>query len=50
VPFWPRNSALATPTPTIEPIMVCELDAGIPNHQVPRFQMIAAMSNAKTIA
>jgi hypothetical protein len=34
----------------IEPINVCELDAGRPKYQVPRFQMIAAMSNANTIA
>ncbi len=30
--------------------MVCELDAGSPNHQVPRFQTIAAISSAKTMA
>ena len=29
---------------------VCELDAGKPNAQVPRFQMIAAINSAKTIA
>ena len=34
----------------IEPISVCELEAGKPSIQVPRFQMIAAMSRAKTIA
>jgi hypothetical protein len=50
VPFWPRTIAFATPTPTIEPIRVCELEAGMPNHQVLRFQMIAAMSSANTIA
>ncbi len=50
VPSRPRNSALATPTPMIEPIMVWELDAGRPSHQVPRFQMIAAISSAKTMA
>ncbi len=42
--------ALATPTPTIEPISVCELEAGRPNDQVPRFQMIAEISSANTIA
>jgi len=46
----PRISAFATPTPTIEPISVCELEAGMPTHHVPRFQMIAAMSSANTIA
>ena len=30
--------------------MVCELEAGRPNHQVLRFQRIAAMSSAKTMA
>ena len=30
--------------------MVWELDAGRPSHQVPRFQMIAAMSSANTMA
>ena len=34
----------------IEPISVCELDAGRPNYQVPRFQMIAAISSANTMA
>ena len=34
----------------IEPISVCELDAGRPSYQVPRFQMIAAISSANTIA
>ena len=34
----------------IEPISVCELDAGSPKAQVPRFQMIAAIRSAKTIA
>ncbi len=38
------------PTPMIEPISVCELEAGRPSHQVPRFQMIAAISMAKTMA
>src|SRR5271169_1794516 len=41
---------LATPTPMIEPINVCELEAGSPSHQVPRFQIMAAVSRAKTIA
>ncbi len=38
------------PTPMMEPTMVCELDAGKPNHQVLRFQMMAAISKAKTMA
>jgi hypothetical protein len=50
VPSWPRAKALATPTPMIEPIKVCELDAGRPRYQVPKFQMMAAISSAKTIA
>src|SRR6516164_934659 len=41
---------LAMPTPMIDPISVCELDAGNPSHHVPRFQMIAAASSAKTMA
>ena len=38
------------PTPMIEPISVCELEAGRPRYQVPRFQMIAAISSANTMA
>ena len=34
----------------IEPISVCEEDAGSPKYQVPRFQMMAAISSANTIA
>src|SRR3974377_1381647 len=41
---------LAMPTPMMEPIRVCELEVGKPNHQVPRFQRIAAMSSANTMA
>ncbi len=43
-------SALARPTPRIEPIRVCELEAGMPKYQVPRFQAMAAASREKTIA
>ncbi|KWV87077.1 hypothetical protein PFLmoz3_02923 [Pseudomonas fluorescens] len=43
-------NALARPTPRIEPIRVWELEAGIPKYQVPRFQVIAAANNEKTIA
>src|SRR5262249_9055737 len=50
VPVLTAISWLAIPTPMIEPIKVCELEAGNPNHQVPMFQMIAATSNANTIA
>ena len=34
----------------MEPINVCELDAGRPRYQVPRFQMMAAISSANTMA
>jgi hypothetical protein len=34
----------------MEPTRVCELDAGRPNAQVPRFQKIAAINSAKTMA
>src|SRR6516164_11702710 len=50
VPFCPCSSALAMPTPMIEPIKVCELEAGRPRYHVPRFQMIAAIRSANTIA
>ena len=57
---WPQSTPLvpvlaainwfAMPTPMIEPISVCELEAGSPKYHVPRFQMIAAISSANTIA
>jgi hypothetical protein len=50
VPSRPRMSALAIPTPIIDPIKVCELDAGSPKYQVPRFQIVAAINSAKTMA
>ncbi len=34
----------------MEPTMVCELEAGKPNHQVLRFQIMAASNRAKTMA
>ena len=34
----------------IEPMSVCELEAGRPRYHVPRFQMMAETSSAKTIA
>src|SRR3954465_7954890 len=40
----------AGPTPMIEPTSVCELDDGRPRYQVPRFQTIAAINRAKTMA
>ena len=43
-------SAFARPTPRIEPISVCELEAGMPKYQVPRFQAMAAASMANTMA
>src|SRR6202041_4174727 len=50
VPVFTDINWLATPTPMIEPIKVCELEAGNPYHQVLRFQRIAETSKAKTIA
>src|SRR5277367_4147931 len=50
VPLRACINWLAMPTPIIEPIMVCELEAGSPSHQVPRFQIMAATSNANTMA
>src|SRR5882757_11464158 len=44
------NSEFIRPTPTMEPIRVCELDAGRPRYHVPTFQMIADNSSEKTIA
>ena len=43
-------SWLARPTPMMEPTMVCELDAGRPKYHVPRFQRMAAMRRANTMA
>src|SRR4029077_9111925 len=50
VPERAFMSWLAMPTPMIEPISVCELEAGKPNHHVPRFHRMAATNNANTIA
>src|SRR5450432_669241 len=52
-PLVPERAVInwfVIPTPTIDPISVCELDAGSPSHHVPRFHRIAATSSAKTIA
>src|ERR1700685_57831 len=46
----PDSHELASPTPIMAPTSVCELEAGSPRYQVPRFQMIAEISSAKTIA
>jgi hypothetical protein len=43
-------SEFIKPTPTMEPISVCELDAGSPRYQVPKFQMIEEISRANTMA
>ena len=50
VPVRALSSWFATPTPMMEPTMVCELEAGRPNHHVPRFHKMAAISSANTIA
>jgi hypothetical protein len=50
VPVLVAINWLAMPTPMIDPISVCELEAGRPRYQVPRFQIIAATSSANTIA
>src|SRR6202042_316200 len=50
VPMRLCKSAFVTATPMTDPISVCELDAGRPNDQVPRFQMIAAINRANTMA
>ncbi len=46
----PVISALVKPIPMIAPMSVCELEAGSPKYQVPRFQMMAASSMEKTMA
>jgi hypothetical protein len=38
------------PTPMIDPIRVCELEAGSPRYQVPTFQMMAEIRSANTMA
>ena len=42
-----RKPALVTPAPTSPPISACELDEGMPPHQVIRFQQIAPISAPK---
>jgi len=46
----PESIALAMPTPRIDPMSVWELEAGSPKYHVPRFQTIAEISRAKTMA
>jgi hypothetical protein len=46
----PARMELARPTPRMEPMRVCELDAGMPRYQVPRFQMIAESSKERMVA
>src|ERR1700688_3679987 len=50
VPLRPCSSALVMPTPITDPMRVWEFDAGRPKDQVPRFQMIAAINSANTMA
>src|SRR5580692_5212509 len=50
VPSRPRSRALVMPTPMIDPIRVCELEAGRPKYQVPTFHMMAEINSANTIA
>src|ERR1700691_659563 len=58
---WPQSTPLVPlpleamswfmrPTPMMEPINVWELEEGRPKYHVPRFQRIAAMSSANTMA
>ena len=49
-PVESGSSEKASPTPKMEPISAWELELGKPYHQVPRFQMMAVSSRAKTIA
>src|SRR5262249_55072626 len=50
VPVLTAINWFAIPTPIMEPINVCELEAGRPKYQVPRFQIIAAIRRANTMA
>ncbi|MNY08539.1 hypothetical protein D3C86_1413990 [compost metagenome] len=47
ITFTPREAALAIPAPAKPPIRVCEELEGIPNHQVKRFQVMAASKPAR---
>src|SRR5262249_19096886 len=46
----PEKRELARPTPRIEPINACELEAGRPKYHVPKFQMMAASKSDNTIS
>ena len=46
----PAINWFAKPTPMMEPMRVCELEAGSPYHQVLRFHKMAETSSAKTMA
>src|SRR5260370_35150133 len=46
VPSRPRSSALVMPTPRIDPITVCELEAGAPQYRGATFQESAALYSA----
>ena len=43
---WPINKALVIPAPAKPPIRVCDELEGIPNHQVVKFQVMAAIKPA----
>ena len=44
------SQAFIMPTPMIEPINECELEAGSPRYQVAKFQIMAAPSRESTMA
>jgi hypothetical protein len=46
----PCKRAFDRPIPRIAPINVCELEAGSARYHVPRFQRMAALKRARTIA
>ena len=48
VEFTELNPACAMAAPAKPPISVCEEEEGIPNHQVNKFQIMAATSPEKT--
>src|ERR1700678_1257583 len=50
VPFEPCINWLATPTPMIDPMRACELEAGNPYHHVLKFQRMADTRRANTMA
>jgi hypothetical protein len=46
----PLSIEFARPTPMMEPISVCELEAGNPRYHVPTFQIIAEINSENTMA